>query len=254
MHEVNGVFSLVGFTLVLLAGSFFVVPLWASKQSSGPDQPQRVLAAVLLAALGLFTALLYLRVGTMEGLQSAPSVSKSDAPIVAEEQPDAQPDALSPTPVQIETMVNRLAQRLQSQPNDPAGWRMLARSFETLGRFDDAVKAYQRLLALQAPDPDLLTEYAVTLGMSKGQTLVGEPEVVIAQALKLNPRHIQALALAGSAAFEGRRYQQAIEQWQRLLSLVPADAPMRATIEGHIVKARGLLERDGATAASRVAP
>ncbi len=254
MHEVNGVFFLVAFALVLLAGSFFVVPLWATKPSSGTYQPQRTLAAGLLVALGLFTALLYLRVGTMEGVQSAPSVAKNDGPILADEQPNVQSETPSPTPVQIEAMVNRLAQRLQSQPNDPAGWRMLARSFETLGRFDDAVKAYQRLLALQAPDPDLLTEYAVTLGMSKGQTLVGEPEALIAQALKLNPRHIQALALAGSAAFEGRRYQQAIDQWQRLLSLVPADAPMRATIEGHITKARGLLERDGAAAASRVAP
>ena len=43
-----------------------------------------------------------------------------------------------------------------------------ARFCETLGRSDEAVQAYQRLLALQPPDVDLLTEYAVMLGMSWG--------------------------------------------------------------------------------------
>lgn len=141
---------------------------------------------------------------------------------------------------QIEAMVQRLAQRLQTQPQDPAGWRMLAKSYETLGRFDDAVRAYQQLFSLQAPDPDLLTDYAVTLGMSRGQTLAGEPEAVINQALKIDPRHVQALALSGSAAFEQGDYPRAVSQWQKLLAIVPKDAPMRASIERNVEKAKGL--------------
>lgn len=141
---------------------------------------------------------------------------------------------------QIEAMVQRLAQRLQTQPQDPAGWRMLAKSYETLGRFDDAVRAYQQLLRLQEPDPDLLTDYAVTLGMSRGQTLAGEPEAVIDQALKLNPRHVQALALSGGAAFEQGDHARAVVQWQKLLALIPKDAPMRASIERNVAKAKGL--------------
>ena len=48
-----------------------------------------------------------------------------------------------------------------------------------MGRADEAVQAYLRLLALQPPDADLLTDYAVTLGMRQGRTLVGAPEAVI---------------------------------------------------------------------------
>lgn len=141
-------------------------------------------------------------------------------------------------------MVNRLTTRLQTQPDDAAGWRMLARSYETLGRFDEAVQAYQRLLALQQPDADLLTDYAVTLGMSQGRTLVGAPEAVIQQALSLNPRHVQALALAGSASFEKRDYQGAIATWRRLLSLVPPGDEVRASIEANIRKAEALAAKD----------
>lgn len=118
---------------------------------------------------------------------------------------------------------------------------MLAKSYETLGRFDDAVKAYKKVLTLEAPDPDLLTDYAVTLGMSKGQTLAGEPEVLIDEALKIDPNHVQALALSGSAAFEAGDYKRAVAQWQKLLSLVPADAEVRAGIERNVEKAQALI-------------
>lgn len=146
------------------------------------------------------------------------------------------------TPAQIEGMVARLAQRLQSQPDDVAGWRMLAKSYETLERFPQAVAAYQRLLTLQTPDADLLTDYAVTLGMSHGQTLIGEPEAIINQALKLDPRHVQALALSGSAAFEARQYARAKAQWTKILNLIPQDAEIRASIEANIDKAQSLAE------------
>ena len=57
--------------------------------------------------------------------------------------------------VEIEAMVGRLAARLQAQPDDLAGWVMLARSYEVLGRLDDAVLAWERALALAPDDPDL---------------------------------------------------------------------------------------------------
>ena len=63
----------------------------------------------------------------------------------------------------------------------------------------------------------------MTLGMSQGRTLVGAPEAVIQQALSLNPRHVQALALSGSASFEKRDYQRAIATWGQLVSLVPPE-------------------------------
>ena len=138
-------------------------------------------------------------------------------------------------------MVQRLAQRLQNQPNDPDGWRMLIKSYETMGRLDDAVQAYQRLLTVAPPDPDLLTDYAVTLGMSRGQSLAGEPEALLKRALKLDPRHVQALALSGRAAFEQGDYRRAVVQWQTLLALLPPDAPLRASIEADTDKARALI-------------
>lgn len=248
-------FLTLAVVLLMVASSFVVWPLWRRAphgddiRSSSPTPPKR------WAAVWLVTGLAFASVGLYAQLGNLPSLNPQVEPLAEAQQaanqtePQAAPQANGEVgQAQIEAMVNRLAQRLQAQPNDAAGWRMLAKSYETLGRFNQAVLAYQRLLTLQPPDADLLTDYAVTLGMSKDQTLIGEPEALINQALALNPKHIQALALSGSVAFEKRDYAQAITQWRKLLSLIPADADMRPSIEANLAKAQSLAERDAQVA------
>lgn len=239
-------FAVVSGALVLTAGACVTWPLWRARAADSQPATSRAWAAGLTVALAAFTAGVYVWVGTPQALNGPIPVAQWEEPAASEAEASAAPEApapgeaAAPTQAQIEGMVNRLATRLQTQPDDAAGWRMLARSYETLGRFDEAVQAYQRLLALQPPDADLLTDYAVTLGMSQGRTLVGAPEAVIQQALTLNPRHVQALALSGSASFEKRDYQRAITTWSQLLSLVPANDGVRASIDAHIRKAEAL--------------
>jgi cytochrome c-type biogenesis protein CcmH/NrfG len=235
----NPTFAIL-FALLLATASLFIV--WPLKrhlvdEGAASPIPTRPWSAVWIVTGLVFASVgLYTLVGEPDALNLAPA--SSSVPTVAPPQLDLSQGVGQ---AQIETMVARLAQRLKSQPQDVKGWRMLAKSYETLGRFDDAVKAYKEVLTLEAPDPDLLTDYAVTLGMSKGRTLAGEPEVLIDQALKIDPNHVQALALSGSAAFEARDYKRAVAQWQKLLSLVPADAEVRAGIERNVEKAQALI-------------
>lgn len=236
--------SFVAMALLMLiaASSFIVFPLRhqaASHASGSVPGPWRWAAAWLVVGLAITAAALYGLVGEPAALSEA-ETSRQPAASVATEAPSPQDQQQGVTPARIEAMVQGLAQRLAAQPQDPAGWRMLARSYETLGRFDEAVQAYRRLMALQEPNADLLTDYAVTLAMSMGQTLMGEPEAAIDQALKLDPRHLQALALSGSAAFEARDYPRAVAQWQKLLALIPADSDMRQSIERNVAKAKAL--------------
>lgn len=160
-------------------------------------------------------------------------------------------DAGQVGPAQIEAMVQRLAARLKQQPDDVEGWRKLIRSYETLQRFDDAVAAWQRLFQLVPPGADQLTEYAVTLGMARGQRLSGEPEQVLERALKLDPDHVQAQALLGSAALERGDHARAIARWEALLARAPADAEVQDRIRAQIDRARDLAARDVAPRPAR---
>jgi len=144
---------------------------------------------------------------------------------------DVAPALAAVGPEQIQAMVERLTARLQAQPEDVAGWRMLARSNEQLGRWDQAVLAYRQLQRLTPQDPDMLTDFAVTLGLSlDAHSLQGEPERLILQALAVNPDHLQALALAGSVAYERHDHALAAQRWRRVQAAVPADSPLARSI------------------------
>jgi cytochrome c-type biogenesis protein CcmH/NrfG len=143
-------------------------------------------------------------------------------------------------PAQIEAMVNRLAERLKNEPDDAEGWRMLAHSYETLRRFDAAVEAYRHLIALEPNNANGLTDAAVALGMTMNQDLSGEPERLIDRALAINPHHVQALALKGSAAYERGDYAQAIAPWKKILAMVPQESEMARSIAASVEKAEAL--------------
>ena len=201
----------------MLAGGlgFVVPPLW---------RKQRALAWSLAVLLPLTAVSLYAVLGNPNGLRPAPGAVASAAAEVG--------------PAQVEQMVSRLAARLAQQPEDAAGWRMLARSYETLRRFDQAADAYRNLLALEPENPDVLVDYAVVLGMTLNSSLAGEPEALLAKALALNPNHLQALALSGSAALERGDVANAVKPWKKILALVPADSDIGRSIAASIAKAQ----------------
>ena len=158
--------------------------------------------------------------------------------------PSSQAEAPAIGPAQIEAMVNRLAERLKNEPDDAEGWRMLAHSYETLRRFDAAVEAYRNLIALEPNNANGLTDAAVALGMTMNQDLSGEPERLIDRALAINPNHVQALALKGSAAYERGDYAQAIPPWKKILAMVSQDSEMARSIADSVEKAEALAEKD----------
>lgn len=68
----------------------------------------------------------------------------------------------------IEGMVSGLDQRLRDNPDDPAGWRRLIRSYTVLGRRDDAREALERGLeglGAETGEGKALTEFAAGLGV-----------------------------------------------------------------------------------------
>ena len=66
---------------------------------------------------------------------------------------------------QVVAMVDKLAERLQQNPDDGEGWAMLARSYSVRERNEDALKAYARALALRKDDASLLVDYADALAV-----------------------------------------------------------------------------------------
>jgi cytochrome c-type biogenesis protein CcmH len=159
------------------------------------------------------------------------------------------PDALSGvaaesahtfTPDQLLPLVERLEARLREKPDDAEGWMLLGRSLGVLEQYDRAAEAYARASRLAPGDAGLLADHADALAMARGRRLAGEPFALIKRALEIDPAHIKALALAGSAEFDARNYAAAIGYWERLLKVAPPQSEFARSVAESIAEARSL--------------
>ncbi|NIP72698.1 MAG: c-type cytochrome biogenesis protein CcmI [Gammaproteobacteria bacterium] len=161
-------------------------------------RPSWAMSAVVAVALPVAAVALYLHLGAGE------------RPEAAHRAADGGPSA--------EAMVRRLEARLQADPENSEGWRMLGRSYLALERFPEAVQALARARALAGDDAELLSQQAQALAMTRNGDLTGEPQRLLGRALELQPRHPEALWLAGYAAYQGGEHRKAIGYWETLLS------------------------------------
>ncbi len=174
----------------------------ATDQTEATATPSRKLAITIVVLLPIVGLLGYGILGNPRALDPTQTV--------------AQPKM---TPDQINAMVAKLAERMQANPDDMQGWLMLARSYKTLGRYEDAVGAYAKA-EKSIDDPDVLASYAETIAMAEGKGLKGKPAQLIEKALKLDPKHGHSLFLAGAAAMERGDNKQGIAYWEALLPQV----------------------------------
>lgn len=150
--------------------------------------------------------------------------------------------------------VNALAQRLRAAPGDADGWYMLARSYETLGRYGDAVAAYREVLRLYPGQPSVLADMADALLSANQGTPDAASIAAVAQALAAEPDHPKALALAGMMALRRGDAAEALGYWERLRPLLPPDSEAARQIESNIAQARSLAATAGPARATMAAP
>lgn len=212
----------------------------ASVPAAAPD---RRTALALGALIPLAAIALYLQLGRPDAAVPQPPAAVGAAA-----------GAHAMTPEQVQQRVAALAERLAANPADADGWLMLGRSYTALGRYADGAAALRRAAALLPPNAGLLADLADLTGMAQGKRLAGEPARLVQAALDLDPRHVKALALAGSVAFEARDYPTARDYWERLVAVLPPDAPMLRGVRGSIAEATQLEAAAGAPASAAAAP
>ena len=105
-----------------------------------------------------------LRADVAKAQSSAPSPSAVAA--AAQASAGASPEERE---AMIKAMVERLAVRLEQQPDDVEGWSRLGRSYMVLHRPDKAREAYARALRLRPDDPALKQGLAAAAAQAAGQ-------------------------------------------------------------------------------------
>jgi cytochrome c-type biogenesis protein CcmH len=139
------------------------------------------------------------------------------------------------TPEKINEMVASLAEKLKANPDNMQGWLMLARSYKSMGRYDEAVQAFAKAETAISDDPDQLASYAEAVAMANGKGINGKALQLIERALKVDPTHAHSMFLAGAAAMEAGDNKKGLSYWEPLLSQVEPgseiDQMLRSGIE-----------------------
>lgn len=138
---------------------------------------------------------------------------------------NGRPDVPSGASVQpdVGAMVESLAARLEQQPDDVAGWKMLGRSYMVLERYDEAVEAYERAVELEdATSAGTLVSLGVAIANAAGrQALPAKAASAFENALALEPNHPEALFWGGIGAVNRGDTVLAAQRWETLLATNP---------------------------------
>lgn len=152
-------------------------------------------------------------------------------------------------PKTIEEMTARLEASVQSNPESAESWYFLGRTYMAQERAGDAATAFERAVGVAGREPELLGQWAQALYFAGNKQWNAQLQALTDEALKADPAEVTSLGLLGIAAYESGQFQRAIEHWQQLVAVLPAEDPSRMAIQGGIDRAR---EQLGAPVADAV--
>jgi len=139
----------------------------------------------------------------------------------------------------IDAMVTSLATRLEENPDDVKGWKMLGRSYKTMKRFDEAVAAFERAMEIEgAQNAQTLVELALAHVDGDGGTVSAYAEALLESALALDPNDLNALFYSGFAAARRGDTDLAADRWE-MLSGLNAPSEIQDLLQEKIAEWRG---------------
>lgn len=191
--------------------------------------------ALISLAIPLLAVSLYLWLGNTRALTPQPAVEQMPMGGVTDEGGHQN----------FSAVLESLTARLKEQPDDVEGWIMLGRTYAIMQRFPDAKVAYEKVIAMVPDNAELLTDYADIVAMTNNGSLMGQPLELINKALRLDPKNPKALALAGTAEFEQKRFSKAAVYWEQLLALVPPESELARSVSSSIAEAKSLASGKG---------
>ena len=124
----------------------------------------------------------------------------------------------------VEEAIASLITKLDANPEDAEGWRMLGWSYFNTERYADAAEAYAKAVKLDGSLPDVWSAYGETLVRSARGLVTDEAVAAFDAALKLNPQDPRAHFFKGMALEQAGDANAAIEAWIALATSAPEGA------------------------------
>lgn len=199
-------------------------------EASGQASPARIAPARHLAiAIGVLVPLSLFGLYRQFGLPAAIDMGHA-ATTAASEVPGAE----APT---LEAAIASLEAKLEANPEDAEGWRLLARGQQSMQNFAGALDALKKARGLAPDNIDIQVEYAEALALSTTTRRIdGEALALLDDALQRDPTQQRALWLLGIAAVQHGDKKQAIEYWTTLRGMLEPDSGILQAVDQQLAE------------------
>jgi len=139
----------------------------------------------------------------------------------------------------IGSLVSKVEAHLASNPNDGSGWEVIAPVYMRLGRFDDAVTARKKTLALNGDNATRQADLGEALTAAADGVVTADAKAAFEHAVARDPHEVKARYFLGLAAEQDGNIEQAITIWRSLLVGAPAGAPWIKFVGDALARAGG---------------
>jgi cytochrome c-type biogenesis protein CcmH len=162
--------------------------------------------------------------------QAAPQAAAEAPAAAAQTAPDAAAGA-----GQVESMITKLQARLQTNPKDAEGWRMLGWAQFNTQHFAASAEAYAKALEIDPANMDYKSAYAESLVQSAEGVVTPKAQTLIAEVLAKDPKEYRARFYDALAHEQAGDQNGALDRWMGLLADAPADANWRDDVKQRVV-------------------
>jgi cytochrome c-type biogenesis protein CcmH len=125
----------------------------------------------------------------------------------------------------IEALVGQVEAHLAKSPNDGTGWEVIAPVYLRLGRFDDAVTARRKALALSGETATRDADLGEALVAAANGVVTDDAKHVFESAVARDPHEAKARYFLGLADEQDGNRGGAAARWRAMLEEAPAGAP-----------------------------
>jgi len=142
------------------------------------------------------------------------------------------------TPQQV---IAKLQTHLETHQKSSKGWMLLGRLHLSVKNYDAAVAALHKAYELKKDDPEIMIQYVEARFIQHNRKLSQQDIKILKQLLIKQPKHAAALNILAVNAFLEKRYQEAIDSWQDVLSQTQPGSDDQKAILVSIAKAQKAL-------------
>lgn len=181
------------------------------------------LSYALMVAVPVLAATLYWGLGNFQAINPTPEMLASDKPAMPSEEA-------------INKMVEGLAKKMQTNPDNAEGWLMLGKSYKHLEKYPQSADAYAHAYQLLGDKPEVMLQYAEALSFANDQQITEKSGDLIFKALALEPNNPNALWLAGMAKAQSGEFVEAKKLWAKLADSLPKGSEAQQEMQGLLAK------------------